>query len=271
MRKLLTFLITLGAIVFAVGSPAFAQVGQIPAYLQPAPSGGSCSGWTPATPSGLVGWYNADSANVSPNTNGATVTVMTDLSSGAHNMAPNGFTGPVYNTTGLGGKPSLDFAGGNATGMRTSSDVVAIGTGTASSIFMLGSFATGSDGGPYIAGNGSAGSPGSTANSWTMLANGSVPDIEADHNFGTFGSGSAATATELRLGFVLNGAVATPYVNNVAGSAGSISGGVTFTAPGTLGAANGSFAGSIREVIFYNTALGPADLNCMDAYLVSRQ
>jgi hypothetical protein len=40
MRKLLTFLIALAAIVFAVRSPAYAQVGQIPTYLQPAPSGG---------------------------------------------------------------------------------------------------------------------------------------------------------------------------------------------------------------------------------------
>src|ERR1035437_9921307 len=64
-------------------------------------------------------------------------------------MAPNGFTGPTYNTTGLGGKPALDFAGGNANGMRTTADVVAIGTGSASSIFMLAKAITGSAGGPY--------------------------------------------------------------------------------------------------------------------------
>jgi hypothetical protein len=49
-------------------------------------------------------------------------------------MAPNGFAAPVY------GKPSLVFSGANATEMRTTADVVAIGTGSASSIFMLGSF-----------------------------------------------------------------------------------------------------------------------------------
>jgi hypothetical protein len=135
MRKLLTLWIALAAIV-AVTASSFAQLAG--GLMFPGPgtphSAGACSGWTPATPSGLIGWYNADSANVSPNTNGATVTVMTDLSSGGHNMAPNGFTGPTYNTTGLGGKPSLDFAGGGVNGMRTSSDVVTLGTGTTSSM-----------------------------------------------------------------------------------------------------------------------------------------
>src|ERR1700689_1295094 len=109
MRKLLTFLVALASIVFAVGAPSQAQFVTLGAQgcsgAGCAGGGGSCAGWTPATPSGLVGWYNADSANVSPNTNGATVTVMTDLSSLGNNIAPNGFTGPTYNTTGLGGKP----------------------------------------------------------------------------------------------------------------------------------------------------------------------
>lgn len=268
MRKLLTFLVALASIVFAVGSPSQAwwqSVQQVAVS-----SGGSCSGWTPATPAGLVGWYNADSANVSPNTNGATVTAMTDLSSLGNNMAPNGFTGPTYNTTGLGGKPALVFAGGGANGMRTTADVVAIGTGSASSIFMLASFSSGSAAGPYIAGNGSSGNPGTATNSWIFLANGSVPDIEVDHNFGTYASGPATLNTELRLGIVYNGTTATPYVNNVAGTVGSPPATV-FTTPGTLGAGSGGFAGSIREVIFYNTALGSTDRACMDAYLVSRQ
>ena len=34
-------------------------------------------------------------------------TLMTDLSSLGNNLAPNGITGPTYNTTGLGGKPAL--------------------------------------------------------------------------------------------------------------------------------------------------------------------
>src|SRR4051812_36594279 len=114
-------------------SPALAHILR---YRPPAPAAGGGS-WTPASlGSALVGWYNADSANVSPNTNGSTVTVMTDLSSLANNMAPNGFSGPTYNTTGLGGKPSLDFAGGNVNGMRTTADVVSIGTGSAASVFM---------------------------------------------------------------------------------------------------------------------------------------
>ena len=272
MRKLLTFLIALAAIVFAVGSPASAQVGGLGFFRGQGwgiSFGGSCSGWTPATPSGLVGWYNADSANVSPNTNGATVTTLTDLSSLGNNMAPNGFTGPTYNTTGLGGKPALVFAGSNTTGMRTTADVVSIGTGSTSSIFMLASFTSGSGGGPYIAGNGQVSGPGSSDNSWTLGAQSGTPGIEADHSFGAYGSTAAALNTELRLGFVLDGTNATAYVNNVAGTPQALS--FSLTTPGTLSAASGGFAGSLREGIFYNTALGSTDRACMDAYLVSRQ
>lgn len=237
-------------------------------YNQNIVSGGACSGWTPATPSGLIGWYNADPANVSPNTNGATVTVMTDLSGGAHDMAPNGFTGPVYNTTGLGGKPALVFAGGNATGMRTSTDVVTLGTGATSSIFMLANFTTSSNEGPYIAGNGQVVSPGAGANSYLLELN-DAGFIIGDQNFGQYASTTAAINTELRIGFIWDGTNATGYINNVAGTPQAHS--FNFTTPGSLGAARGNYAGALREIIFYNTALGSPDRACMDAYLVSRQ
>ena len=107
-------------------------------------------------------------------------------------MAPNGFTGPTYNTTGLGGKPALTFAGGNATGMRTTADVVTIGTGSASSIFTLASFTSGSIGGPYIAGNGQVATPTQSANSWLMSLVGSTPDIEAAC-FGSFWCNHSST------------------------------------------------------------------------------
>jgi hypothetical protein len=51
MRKLLTLWIALAARIVALVSPAFAQVGQIPTYLQPAPSGGgrTCTDDTAST------------------------------------------------------------------------------------------------------------------------------------------------------------------------------------------------------------------------------
>jgi hypothetical protein len=124
MRKLLTPWIALAAIALAsvlahaFGCRGWPQIaGGNGCNSSIATGGSSCSGWTPATPSGLIGWYNADSANVSPNT--MAVTVMADLSSGGHNMAPNGFVGPTYNTTGLwaysfgddGGRPSFGRGG----------------------------------------------------------------------------------------------------------------------------------------------------------------
>jgi hypothetical protein len=68
MRKLLTFLIALASIVFAVvASPVQAQMGQIPniAQLQPAPSGGGYTGPGDLTLSGTFqqwGGFRAYSA-----------------------------------------------------------------------------------------------------------------------------------------------------------------------------------------------------------------
>jgi hypothetical protein len=231
------------------------------------PAGGS---WTPASlGSALIGWYNADSANVSPNTNGSTVTVMTDLSGNGHNMAPNGFTGPTYNTTGLGGKPSLDFVGGNTSGMRTTADVVALGTGTTSSIFILAkASATGSLKGPYIAANGEVGTYTQTSKSWALSMDGSGPTLEATAANGTWGSSTFTVNTEGRYGVINDGTNFTPYINNVAGTPATKT--ITFATPGSLGASGGQFDGSIREIIFTNTALSSGDRASLDAYLVSR-
>jgi hypothetical protein len=268
MRKLLTLWIALAAIV-GISASSFGGSMTLMGVGKPAAVGGACAGWTPATPSGLVGWYNADSANVSPNTNGATVTVMTDLSSGGHNTAPNGFTGPTYNTTGLGGKPSLDFTAGFVPGMRTTADVVTLGTGSTASVFMLAQVLSSSVGGPYISGNGQQSTPASSANSFIFVPDGSVPDIHANQISTSYTSEAISLNTEVRIGFIGDGTNGTPYVNNVAGTPAAHS--FSFTTPGTLGASIGGFGGSIRELIFYNTALGSSDQSCMDAYLVSRQ
>jgi hypothetical protein len=75
-----------------------------------------------------------------------------------------------------------------------------------------------------------------------MTLNGSVPDIEADQNFGSYGTATAATATELRLGFIWDGSGnGTAYVNNVAGTPSAHS--FSFTTPGSLGAASGGLLG----------------------------
>jgi hypothetical protein len=84
-----------------------------------------------------------------------------------------------------------------------------------------------------------------------------------------YGTTTAAIATELRLGFIWDGTNGTAYVNNVGGTPAAHS--FSFTTPGSLGAASGGFAGSVREIIFYSAALSSADRSCLDAYLVSRQ
>ena len=134
-----------------------------------------------------------------------------------------------------------------------------------SSIFMLASSRHAARVASYIAGNGDVNIPGSSAKSWIFNANGGTPGIEADHSFGTYGSTTAALNTEQRL----DGTNPTVCDNSVAGTPAALS--FSLTTQGSLSAASGSFTGSLREVIFYNTALGSTDRACMDAYLVSRQ
>jgi hypothetical protein len=233
---------------------------------KPAAGGGGCSGWTPATPSGLVGWYKADVGT----TGTAPVTAWADQSGNGYTMNPNGFVGPTLNATGLGGKPSLDFTGGFTNGLRTTFQTVAIGTANTASIFMLAKFSATSAGGAYMQGNINSAAPKSDAGSFLFEADGSVPDIYSVHASGTFGTQTASINTEHRLGVILDGAShSTTFVDGASSTVALTS--FNFTTPGALSASDGQFDGSIRELIFYNTALGSSDQSCMDAYLVSRQ
>jgi hypothetical protein len=85
----------------------------------------------------------------------------------------------------------------------------------------------------------------------TLLASG--PNIQADQNFGSYGTASFSLNTEARFGFIWDGTNGTPYLHNVPGTPAAH--GFSFTSPGSLGAASGAFAGSIREIIFTNTCL----------------
>ena len=90
MRKLLTFLIALALIVFAVSSPSQAQVGQIPSYLQPAPSGGSP---TEICSASLVAWHKADvqvfNTGTTPAANGQTLSGWQDQSGKGNHLIVN--------------------------------------------------------------------------------------------------------------------------------------------------------------------------------------
>jgi hypothetical protein len=266
MRKLLS---TLFALALSVAASAAAFGGSMTLLgVGKAPGGGACSGWTPATPSGLVAWYDAD-VGVTNTGDGTPATAWANQSGHGYTLTTlAGTSAPTYRAAGLGGKPFLQFSAGITA--QTTGNVVAIGTGNVSSAYVLTSQTTSTNGqGVSYQAVGQA--PGTGANSGVWFFFTTTPDFTWDHAFST-GTALAFTAnTETRLGMILDGVNATPYKNGVAGTANALNFSWATGGAIILGSGSGGWDGQAREIIIYNTALGSTDQTCVDAYLVSRQ
>jgi hypothetical protein len=111
--------------------------------------------WTPAQLPGLIAWYKADndSTNIFSNsacttpqtTNTGTIQCWKDKSGNGYNLLNSGAQLPSYTLAGLNGKPTVTFYG---TGWLVTASGVAMGTGTAGSMYGIGTMlaGTGSNG-----------------------------------------------------------------------------------------------------------------------------
>jgi hypothetical protein len=239
-------------------------------------AGGS---WTPATPAGLIGWWKADvqsyNTGTTQATNGQTIDTWIDQSGNGNSLTNvAGFTKATYASTGLNGKPSLDFDNSGPAVLRTALDSLAMGTGNAGSMFILGSLSTTAASlGAGYAGNGIAGANiNSDAGSGAFFLLNTTPDFTWAHAFDAGATPQTVTAdTATRMGMIFDGTNATPYKNNVAGTPQAKT--WNWTSPGTFYLGTNGFQGwdgQIREVILYNTALGSTDRDSLEAYLLSR-
>jgi hypothetical protein len=276
MRKLFTILIALAVTVGAAAS-SFGQ-GFNGGCFNCGPQGHSRGAWTPASlGSALVAWYKADVGAINTGTgvqatNGQAVNTWQDQSGNGNSLTTRGTAAPIFHSAGLGGKESTTWTVNSTALWTAATDTFAgFGTGNTASVFVLGSLTTSasSESLSFAAASQTAGAG---ANSAMFFFTSSTPDFTFDHAFGTGTAQSVTASTETRMGMIFDGANATPYKNNVAGTANSLS--FSFASPGTLrvgGIGSGGWDGEMREVIITNTALNSTDRASLDAYLVSRQ
>jgi hypothetical protein len=288
MRKLLTFLIALGAIVLSL-APAYAQVGQIP-FWPPIQLG---STWTPASLSGLIAWYKADNdstnvfsdaaCTVPQTTNAANVLCWKDLSGNGYNLVnASGANRPTYVLAGLNGKPTVNFVALSSQNLRTAVGV-AMGTGVSGSAFAIGTMNTGTNSFGRLVTYAPPSAADNSAGGFTYLFRQSTTNFFETEKGITVVVGSpyaaVSLATETRFGGIANGTTIQSYVNGAtAGTAGS--GSIAFTSGGyialgsSIASGGGTGAalwdGNISEIIITNNAMSSGDIALLDAYLAAR-
>jgi hypothetical protein len=289
MRKLLTFLIALGAVVFAIASPCSAQMtttGAGSTFKSPVP-------WTPAQLTGLIAWYKADndSTNVFSDvgcttpqtTNGGNVLCWKDRSGVGRNITNGSGSGrPTYTLAGLNGKPTITFVAASSQylGMGTGT---AMGTGTSGSGFAIGTMNTGTNSfGRLVTYAPPAAGDGTTGGFIYVFRATATNAIEATKGPTVVTAAGAAVslATETRFGAIANGTTITSYINGAAagtpgsGSNSFISGGCIFVGTnvgsGCSPSTGGEWDGNVSEIVITNTAMSSTDIANLDAYLAAR-
>lgn len=263
-----------GAAAF-LAAPAIVRAGSLPLLGAGGPSGAA---WTPASLTGLIGWYKADAqvynSGTTLATNGQTISQWTDQS-GLNNHLVNviGYGVPTWASAGLNGKPAVQFVQASAQGLGTTADSVAMGTGNQVSCFILGSLTTSANAqGVGYAGNGVAiTSIPFDLHSAVIMQLTSTPGFEWFYNSGNGTADSVSANTETQMGMVFDGVNGTPYVNNVAGTSNALN--FNWTSPGRLivgSQGTTGWDGFIRELFITNGAVSSSDRSNIATYLTSR-
>jgi hypothetical protein len=285
MRKLLTFFFAL-AVTVGISVGAFAQI--LPGPGLPVSSGT----FTPASIPGLIAWYKADNdgTNVftdtgcsSSATNNSLVACWKDKSGNGYNcFQSTSADRPTYLTAGLGGNPTIEFIASSLTGCISAAGVV-FGTGVSASGFFAGTMTSSAS---SFANAMNYCGPSSSACNSSGDVNFAFRDNSTDAlcpgkgAISGAGCPSISLSTLIRFGSVANGSTLTPYLNGVAGTAGSGSDNAANSGCVSIGngAANcvyngngfNSWDGAISEIVIYNTALTPTQISQLDAYFTSR-
>lgn len=238
--------------------------------------------FTPASLTGLVAWYKADTgvfvdAGSTLATNGQTVQQWNDQSgNGYHLKQATGGSRPTFQTAGFNSSfPAVTFTLSSSTWMATTANTVAMGTGLVGSAFLVGlitgSGAVNARGVAYVENGQTADTISSHSAAWLLLSPG-TPSL-ASYRAGFFANDNVAIFNvNMRVGNVYDNTNDTGYLNNVAGTPVAASG-LTWTSPGTLLISTADTAsptafwdGPIAEVVVTNTALSGTDRTNLDNY-----
>lgn len=231
------------------------------------------SSFTPASLTGLIGWWKADTG-----VTGSPVTAVADQSGVGHNLV-NAGTVP-FNATGFNGHPAFDFSAANDAGL--SANPFAIGTGNKGSVFVIGQMLTGTASGGRAAcysdlvdaGGVDYGADGSSAWIFRDATNNAIQTYR--NGLGVVTT-AISLATNYVLGCIYDGTNVTHYVNGATGSTTTIN--KNWVSAGTFAIGNGINAGGlvhlnawdgpIAEVIVTN-ADNTANVAAIYAYAQSK-
>jgi len=226
-------------------------------------------GFTPASLTGLLGWWDANNLTLS----GANVTAAADLSGSGNNLGPYA-SAPQYNATGLNSRPTMDFAGASATrGLAKAG--FAFGTGSTLTAFFVGklnsSLSTYGRALAYFAGG--ANDADNNA-SFVLSSDNATTGVVLYRNTNTAARAFGTAAPHRCIATVKSDGVMTIYVDGVSTTGATLL--AAFGASGTLAIGLAAFAstsgwdGSLSEV---GIATGYSDATAvgqLDSYLQTK-
>jgi len=239
------------------------------------PAGGGPA-WSPSDlGADLVAWYDASNAG-SLTLSGADVTAWADLSGNGYTLSSTAGTNyPQYSATGFNGHPGVTFGGSGNKGLKTGSDVVALG-GTIVSMFSAAQpdFTGMSNYARFVH---------VTRNAFTDYDNAESGILYMrDNNTASCGGVRNSSAvlspqtlvddTPYRLAGIYDGTNYTSYVNNAAGSSDSSSGTFTSSLIIYIGRGTGGemWGGPVAEVIIAKSAPDATLRQTIDDYLTAK-
>jgi hypothetical protein len=233
---------------------------------------GACSGFTPTSlGANLMGWYKADVSG-SLALSGSNVTGWADLSGNHYDLLNNGAASPVYNATGLNGKPAIIWTATSSQELSRNVGDVAWGGTNSYGIFAIAATTANSNGSgvPTSGFRIGAGSPSYV--SVSITADGSVPKIGAEYQFSEEANHTITVNTSHRIGLNADGTNVTLYVDGVGNTPVASNHSIATNGYIAINASNPSgWDGPLSDLIFVNRNLTGTELTNMDCYLSSRQ
>lgn len=242
------------------------------------------AGWTPASLPSIVAWYSADfgvyadTGGTTQATDGVKVARWDDQSGNGYHLLNSDTTHqPIFQATGwTGSKRCIYYAVANTPLLMANG--VAL-NGVAFSAFAMCQMESGAQNNGRVLSYAAGTNQDYTAGGGVLISRDASTQAILCYRNGAAASMPIIYATDTRMGFVNNGSVTTPYVNNVAGT--GFADGESFVSGGSLGTGSvlwGSNApgyedfwqGKVAEIVLTNAMMSPSERASLDAYFTSR-
>jgi hypothetical protein len=232
----------------------------------------SPAGWTPASLTGILSWWDA-SVFASMTFSGSTILTVADQGPSGKTLGQNGaIARPTYNATGFNGLPAMMFAANP--GQVLCADTFPMGTGNTMTIWMVGYYTSNSiNYARLLSYTSSSGHDYNSVGSWCLDRVGVTTTVQMERNAQLAG-GTILYSTPVRIIVTVTAAgLITVYVNGTALNSGTSSGNWITNGSFVLGC--GKFEtnymdGAIGEAGVATGLASAADIAKLDNYLAGK-